>query len=152
MNPCDLCLRKMRLTVLAIALPTCALAWEFSPSPLCTLSHQSDGAHVQVTYDPRIPEYRMLLTLQKGSWALSKTFGVAFHGDRPLTIGTDRHEIDDGTLTVSDTGFGNVLNGLEFNQVAIAFTTSQSIELSLTGAAPEVRKFRSCAVHAPPSS
>ena len=140
----------MRLTILAICIPTFAGAWEFSPSPLCTLTHQSDRTRVQITHDPSIAEYRMVVTLRTGSWAPSKSFGIAFQGGRPLTIGTDRHEIDDSTLTVADTGFSNVLKGLEFNQLAIAFTTSQSLELNLTGAAPEVRKFRSCALQGPP--
>lgn len=142
----------MRLTVLAICLPTCAVAWEFSSDPLCTLSHESLHARVVITHDPGVPEYRMRLSLPTGAWANSETFGISFQGGRSLTIGTDRHQIDGATLTVSDAGFGNVLNGLEFNQMAIAFTTNQSRQLSLAGAAPEVRKFRKCALQAPPTS
>ncbi|MEO1457704.1 MAG: excinuclease ABC subunit B [Pseudomonadota bacterium] len=142
----------IRSITLAVFLPTFAAAWEFSPSPLCTLSHQSDRTHLEITYDPGIPEYRMSLDLLAGQWTSSKTFGMTFRGGRTHTIRTDRHEIDEKTLMVSDTGFGNVLDGLEFNAIAIAFTTSQSELVSLASAAPAVRKFRRCARKGPPTS
>lgn len=142
----------MRLTVLAVCLPTCAAAWEFSPAPLCTLSHKSREAQIEITHDPGIPIYQMTLSLLAEPWAGSETFGIAFRGGRSLTIGTGRHRIDDRTLTVADAGFGNVLDGLEFNQTATAFTSSQSLQISLAGAAPEVRRFRSCVLQGPPIS
>ena len=48
-------------------------------------------------------------------------FAIAFVGDSPFEITTNRHALsDDGqTLTVRDRGFGNVLNGMEFNTTAI---------------------------------
>ena len=139
----------IRLTLLLMCLPTWAAAWEFSPDPLCTLSHQSQTAEVVITHDPSVPVYRMRVSLVGDRWADSQTFGIAFRGGRSLTIGTDRHLIDNDTLSVADSGFGNVLDGLEYNLVAIAFTKSQSLQLSLDGAAPEVRKFRDCALQAP---
>ena len=139
----------MRLIALVVFLPTYASAWEFSLTPLCTLTHQSEHARIEITHDPAIPEYRMTLDLFTEPWARSETFGMTFRGGRSLTIGTNRHIIDKSRLSVSDTGFGNVLNGLEYNALAIAFTSSQSIQFSLAEAAPEVRKFRSCAKAGP---
>ena len=142
----------MRIIALTMFLPTCASAWEFSPHPLCTLSHQSESAQIEITYDPGVPEYRMTLNLLAEHWARSENFGITFRGERPLTIGTDRHEIDQGNLTVADTGFGNVLYGLEFNTIAIAFTSAQTEQFSLAGAPSAVRNFRSCALEDPPTS
>ncbi len=48
-------------------------------------------------------------------------------------------------MTVSDAGFGNVLDGLEYNQRAYAFTQDQTAEFSLDGAVKQVRIFRECA-------
>jgi hypothetical protein len=45
---------------------------------------------------------------------------------------------------VSDRGFGNVLDGLEFNQVALAATGDRVVSIDLDGAAPEVAAFRAC--------
>jgi hypothetical protein len=80
-------------------------------------------------------------------WPGSPAFGIRFEGARTLAIGTDRHRLsDDGrTLTVTDTGFGNVLDGLEFNATATATAGGVSVALDLTGAADPVRAFRACA-------
>ena len=142
----------MRLIMLIALLPTWAAAWEFTPYPLCTLSQASDAADVLITYDPSVPEYRMNIGLVSGRWSESERFGITFRGERPLTIGTDRHNIEGNDLSVADAGFGNVLNGLEFNDVAIAFTTKQTLQISLTGAAPRVQEFRKCAQNGPATS
>lgn len=142
----------MRLIILIACLPTFAGAWEFTPQPVCTLSQTSDTAEVVITHDPNIREYRMNIRLLEGGWAASERFGITYRGERPLTIGTDRHRIDGKDLSVADTGFGNVLNGLEFNDIAIAFTTKQTLQISLNGAAPRVQEFRKCAQTAPATS
>ena len=141
----------MRLTLLFIALPTLAAAWEFSPAPICTLSHAEAGAELVITHDPGLQEYRLDVT-RPGAWAASPTFGMAFQGGRGFSIGTDRHAIAGDTLTVRDSGFGNVLYGLEYNASAAAFTASQFIEVSLDGAAEPVRQFRDCAARPPATS
>ena len=73
-------------------------------------------------------------------------FAIRFDGPRGLTISTDRHVIlDDGaTLTVTDRGFGNVLNGLEFNDTATALLGDRAVAFALDGAGPAVRAFRAC--------
>ena len=135
----------MRLALLLIFTPFQALAWEFSPTPICTLSHETDEAELVITHDPAVPEYRLEISLGGDSWATSATFGIAFQGGAELTIGTDRHRTDGSTLSVADSGFGNVLDGLEFNRTATAFTESQTVAFSLAGARGPVRDFRDCA-------
>lgn len=135
--------------LLTLLFPTAAAPWEFTPFPMCTLSHTNNQAQVVITHDPSVPEYRLDLTVSGTGWKASPTFGIIFSGGRSLTIGTERHRINGSALSVSDVGFGNVLDGLEYNATATAFTASQEVQLSLAGAAPEVRKFRACAAQPP---
>ncbi len=136
----------MRLALAFLLLASPAAAWEFSPSPICTLSHSTEIADLRVTYDARLPEYGMTLTRRDTPWSPGPVFAIRFDGPRGLTISTDRHGLNDGgqSLTVADSGFGNVLNGLEFNDTATALLADQSVTIPLTGAAPEVQKFRAC--------
>jgi hypothetical protein len=80
-------------------------------------------------------------------WTASPPFALRFDGPRGMTLTTDRHRLSNGgrTLTVTDTGFGNVLDGLEFNRLATALTEGGALALSLDGAAGPVRAFRACA-------
>jgi hypothetical protein len=121
-------------------------AWEFTAAPVCTLRHAEGGAQVAVTYDPRLAEpYAIAITLAE-PWPESPGFGIRYDGARPLAIGTDRHRLTDAgrTLTVTDTGFGNVLDGLEFNATATARAGGRTVVLDLSGAAGPVRAFRAC--------
>ena len=127
-----------------------AAAWEFSDSPVCTLSHMTDEVAVTVTFDPALAEYAITLTLDGAPWPVVPAFAIAFDGAAPLVIQTDRHQLsDDGqSLRVTDTGFGNVLDGLEFNAtalgIALAFAGDRRVVVPLAGAAPAVREFRAC--------
>ena len=124
-----------------------AAAWEFTPSPVCTLSHATDEAEMRVTYDPRAAEpYEMNVTASDAPLPDAPVFSVEFAGPSALTISTNRHRRDPagGTLSVSDTGFGNVLDGLEFSATAVAVLGERRIPFPLAGAASEVRKFRAC--------
>lgn len=136
----------MRYALALCLLPGPLLAWEFSPSPICTLSEDTEAATLVITYDQSVPEYALTITLKTGTWADSPGFGMDFAGPRPVRIGTARHVIsgDRRTLSVVDRGFGNVLDGLEFNIRATAFTQSQSVSFSLESAAPAVEAFRAC--------
>ena len=136
------------LRVLSILLLSCgpALAWEVRTGSICELVHEGENASVRVTYDPAIPLYA--LEIMPGSpWADGPLFAMRFDGPRGNTIATDRHVITGGgsTLTVTDRGFGNVLNGLEFNHTATALLGDRAVALPLDGAAPAVREFRACA-------
>ncbi|MEO0702743.1 MAG: excinuclease ABC subunit B [Pseudomonadota bacterium] len=138
----------MRTVLFALTLLAApAHAWEFSPDPVCTLSHATPDADVAVTYDPASQEYAITLTRAETPWPTGIIFEIRFSGPRTLTISTTRHELsEDGrALTVRDRGFGNVLNGIEFNTTATAIINGPVISVPLTGAAPEVQKFRACA-------
>ena len=48
-------------------------------------------------------------------------------------------------LTVTDRGFGNVLDGLQFNEAATAFSGDTAVTVPLAGASEPVQAFRDCA-------
>lgn len=135
-----------RFAVIAALCASPAAGWEATIGPICALSHAETGGAMRLTYDPTLPEYAITVTRQDGEWSDAPVFAIAFFGPRGLTISTDRHSIDGKDVTVTDRGFGNVLNGLEFNDTATAFLGDQSVTVSLAGAAAEVRKFRDCVV------
>ncbi|MEM8539834.1 MAG: hypothetical protein AAGF25_02665 [Pseudomonadota bacterium] len=123
-----------------------AMAWEFKPGAVCVLDHEDENGSIQLTYDPSVPEYSISITPLR-PWGGGPIFAMRFEGAGSLTITTDRHSLSEGntTITVVDRGFGNVLNGLEFNQTATAQLGDQSVSFALNGAAAEVRRFRDCA-------
>lgn len=139
------------MRVIAVALsfliaPVPAMAWEFTPVPICTLFHQGSDMAVMVTYDPVGGDYAVHLS-REGGWPEAGVFTMRFEGPRGLTISTSTHMIeteDTRTLTVRDRGFGNVLNGLNFNQRAVAVLGDLEVAVSLDGAAPAVEEFRAC--------
>jgi hypothetical protein len=63
-----------------------------------------------------------------------------------LTISTQRQVIsgDRASVTVKDSGFGNVLDGLEFNNTATAILGNEAVTFGLENAGPAVRAFRAC--------
>ncbi len=136
----------MRLALALTLLVSPATAWEFSPSPICTLTQTTAEGTLTVTYDATMPEYTITITLPDAAWPDAPGFAMAFAGDRPIGIQTDRHELsDDGrSLTVTDTGFGNVLNGLEFNMRAYATSGDTTVGFVLSGIGPAIRDFRNC--------
>jgi len=132
--------------------PVAAIAWEFSPEPICTLTHSNAEADLTITFDASQPLYTLTITLKDGVWAQSPGFGMTFVGPMGLSISTGAHQINGSTLTVSDSGFGNVLNGLEFNTLARSFTEAQVVDMSLQSAAAPVRAFRACPSDVPATS
>lgn len=135
----------LRALVFVFFVSTPALAWEAQLGRVCELVHDEAGASVRVTYDPAIPQYAIAISLTR-AWPDSPVFAMRFAGPRGNIISTDRHVLsgDRATLTVTDSGFGNVLNGLEFNDTATALLGDEAVPLSLDGAAPAVREFRAC--------
>ena len=123
-----------------------AAAWEFSPRPICTISNDTGETAVTVTYDPAMALYEIRLTLDDATWTQGPVFAIRFEGAAGLTISTDRHQLLDGgrTLSVTDSGFGNVLNGLGGNNTAVAELGEQSVSVPLNGAAGPVEEFRAC--------
>lgn len=132
--------------VLALLLsPPAALAWEFSATSICILEHSEDAADMRLTYDPTNGEYAITVTRDE-PWPDGPVFSMRFDGRMPVFIQTDRHVTsEDGrSLTVTDRGFGNVLNGLQYNSFALSFLADEMAIVSLVGAAEEVAAFRAC--------
>ncbi|WP_419738840.1 hypothetical protein [Ruegeria sp.] len=137
----------MRFVLLSLLLGSPAYAWNATIGEICTLTHETEAEEIRLTYDPAQPLYTLEITRRAEGWTQTPWFAMRFEGPNPIEIGTPRHKLSDDAMSlfVSDTGFGNVLDGLEFNQTAYAFTQDDLTEFSLEGAAPEVRKFRTCA-------
>jgi hypothetical protein len=133
------------LTILVL-LATPAHAWEFAPVPVCTLSHKTADLSVRITYDPEVPIYEMSVSLKSDRWPKSAAFSITFTGGHALRIVTDSHRLsqDRQTLSVSDDGFGNVLDGVQFNTLAKARAGTRLAIIPLKDAAPAVQRFRSC--------
>ncbi len=136
----------MRALALICLIANPATAWEISALPVCTLSHTEGDTSLTVTYDPAAPQPYAIQVASATVWAEAPVFAMRFDGPAGLTISTDRHQIapDGQSVTVRDQGFGNVLDGLEFNSRATAILGDQVVGFSLNGAAPEVQKFRAC--------
>lgn len=122
-----------------------AMAWQVVPGNICEIRHAQDSAAVSVTYDLQSLDYAIAITLSE-PWVASTVFALRFDGPVSNMISTNRHTLsnDDATLTVTDRGFGNVLDGLEFNETATALLGEQVVVLSLAGAASAVQAFRAC--------
>lgn len=137
------------LAFLLFATP--ATAWEaFSEGPVCYLTHATEDAEVVVSHDRRKPLPYAIEIDRFETWAQGPVFMIQFDGPARNTISTGRHQMDaeNRKLTVTDRGFDNVLNGIERNFLAVAMTGSTATVIPLTGAAPEVEKFRNCSAAA----
>ena len=137
----------MRWIALLITLSSPAAAWEFQAGRPCVLKDAQPEATVRLTHDPIGPEYSITVTATS-PWVGGPIFALAFIGENPLRITTNRHVISpDGlSVTVTDRGFGNVLNGMEFNTKAIASLGAQDVEFDLDGVKAPMQPFRICAI------
>ncbi|MGI3186214.1 hypothetical protein [Nioella aestuarii] len=136
----------MRAVIVFIFLATPAHAWQSGyEGHLCTLTHSEPAVEVRLTFDPAGPLYTITVTAPE-PWPEAPYFGIRFAGAEPNTITTSRHQLDTTgrSLTVTDRGFSNVLDGLEFNETASAFAGLSAVDIDLDGAAPEVQAFRAC--------
>lgn len=122
-----------------------AHAWDFTPGAPCLLTHNTASMQLQLTYDPAIPLYSITVTLRE-PWPQAPSFGMRFDGPQGRVIGTDRHQLsnDGRSLTVTDRGFGNVLDGLQFNHTATAISGDVTVTIPLDGASEPVARFRTC--------
>ena len=137
----------MRLALIFALFSTPASAWEFSATPVCTIWHTTPAAEIAVTYDPRAPKpYALRITLATGEWPEQSPFQVRFDGPNRFTIATDRHRLAEkrSSVIAEDTGFDNVLLGLELNLVATAVLGDRAIAIPLAEAPSAVAKFRDC--------
>lgn len=123
-----------------------AVAWEAGvEGAICTLTHAEAGTQVRLTSDPSVPLYTITFS-GPDQWPVADRFSIRFDGAQTNTITTDRHVLSDNrrSLSVSDRGFGNVLDGLQFNDRATGISGEAALAVSLDGAAPEVAAFRAC--------
>lgn len=136
---------RMRLSLLFALLAAPAAAWDFTPGLPCVLTHKTADAEIELTYDPTQPLYSVTVR-PNAPFSGGAVFSMRFDGPTGMTISTDRHAIspDGSAVTVVDTGFGNVLNGLQFNTTATALLGDRTISFPLAGAAVPVAKFRVC--------
>jgi hypothetical protein len=131
---------RMRALIALLLIAAPVHAWDFTSVPVCTIAEDTADLSIRVTYDPSQPEpYAISLTRTDVPWPATDSFGLRFDGPAALTIGTARHQLsaDGRTLTVSDTGFGNVLDGLALNGTATALAgdTADGSRPSLRGVA-----------------
>jgi hypothetical protein len=138
----------MRALIALLLLAAPAQAWDFTPIPVCTIAEDTPTLSIRVTFDPAQPEPYAISLTRPDPWPVTESFGLRFDGPQAMTIGTARHRVsEDGrTLTVSDTGFDNVLNGLALNATATALAGGAEVPFDLTGAAAAVEAFRACGV------
>lgn len=144
----------MRILLALAVLPLPAAAWEFSPDPICTLTHQAEDAEIVITYDAALPEYTLTVTLRSGTWPDAPVFYMNYPNGVGPDISTNRHVLsDDSTaLIVRDRGFENVLIGLEENGLLYASSGDLRVSADAALAAPVVAQFRACPSDVPPTS
>lgn len=130
----------MRVFCALILCANPALAWEFSATPICTLDNLGTDPKVTVTHDGQI--YAIQLDAPQG-WPDAPVFTIRFVPNGPV-ISTTRHRITGTVLEVTDSGFGNVLNGLQYNQTAEASLGDTTVAFDLSSAADPVAAFRAC--------
>ncbi|WP_317055077.1 hypothetical protein [Roseovarius rhodophyticola] len=142
----------MRHIALLCLLPTSLHAWEFTPGLPCRLSHETPDAAIELTYDPTRPLYTVTIT-RTAPWPQTENFQMQFTGPQARRIGTDRHQLSEDlqSLTVADTGFGNVLDGLQFNVTTTAIAGETRVPFPLAGIAEPLAAFRACDPSAPVS-
>mgnify|MGYP000046903108 FL=1 len=117
-----------------------ALAWEFSISPICTVTDRGSDTGLKLTFDGEL--YALHLSHIEG-WQNAEVFAIRFAPNGPF-IQTTWHQIDGQTLSVSDAGFGNVLKGLQDNQVAQVLLGKTFRDIDLSGAYTPVENFKNC--------
>ncbi|MDZ4085587.1 MAG: excinuclease ABC subunit B [Tabrizicola sp.] len=138
----------MRMLIALCLLAAPASAWEFTATPVCTITHETPDLALRITFDPAQPQPYSIALTRPIPWETTETFGLRFDGPAAMTIGTGRHQLsrDGMTLTVSDTGFDNVLDGLAYNARGTALAGATEVPFDLTGARPAVEAFRACDV------
>ena len=136
----------MRSLFALLLFATPATAWEFTPIPVCTIAEDTPDVSIRVTFDPALAEPYTISLTRPAPWPETVAFGLRFDGPAALTIGTSRHRLspDGRTLSVSDTGFGNVLDGMALNHTATALAGEAEVPFDLAGARPAVDAFRAC--------
>lgn len=136
----------MRTLIAFLLLGSPALAWDFSPDPICRISEKQDLVEINLTFDHASGVYAIAFTKLEAPWDQGQQFSIRFEGPRPKLIRTDRHvfSVDGYTLTARDTGFGNVLDGLQYNTLAALETGDERIFIQIHKSFPAMEAFRKC--------
>lgn len=136
----------MRWSIALLLLAAPAHSWEFTATPICTIAEDTSGLSIRVTHDPAAPEPYAITLTRPDPWPATESFGLRFEGPAGMTIGTNRQTLspDGRSLTVTDKGFGNVLDGLALNVTGTALAGETEVPFDLAGAAPAVEAFRAC--------
>ena len=134
------------ICLLALLATSAAADWQFEETTVCVLTGEATNSVVIVTHDYAEGRYTIAMQQPGETWQPGPTLSIAFEGQRPLTIGTDQHVLSEAgdVLSVSDRGFGNVLDGMQFNEQMTILTGDHSVVVSLDQAAPAVQQFRDC--------
>ena len=137
------CLCRISIALLTLTAP--ANAWEFTPGSPCLLTSPPGDVAMALTYDPSAPRYTVSITAPE-PWPKSQLFVMQFDGPTARQIGTNRHTLsDDGrTLTVTDSGFGNVLDGMAGGGQVVALAGDVAVVISLSGVEAPLAAFRAC--------
>ncbi len=139
-------LPTMHLIFLLLALlPFQAQAWTFTPGQICRLTHETPDAKIELTYDPAKPLYSVTIS-RAAPLPNVEPFTMRFIGAAGRVISTRSHTFNDEktAVTAQDQGFGNVLDGLQFNNTAEAILGTTTIQFPLDGAAEPTAQFRKC--------
>ncbi len=107
---------------------------------MCTVTDATSQTALKMTFDGQI--YALHLTHPDG-WVNADVFAIRFAPNGPF-IQTTRHEINGNTLSVADAGFGNVLRGLQINQLAQVMLGDTARQIDLNGAFEPVEAFKNC--------
>jgi hypothetical protein len=136
---------RVILSLLFLSFAAPAAAWTFTPGLPCRLSHATPEVEVVLTYDPRGPLYTITLTRPE-PWPEAPVFSLTYRGPFGRRIVTDRHQLSNGgrSLTVTDRGFGNVLEGLIQDNVFTAEAGDTMVSVPLAGAAGPTAAFAKC--------
>lgn len=140
----------MRIILLfALLVPLQAQAWTFTPGLICRLSHETQDAAIELTYDLSGPLYSLTIS-RADPLPNVEPFVMRFNGPAGRVISTNSHTFSDDqtAATAQDKGFGNVLDGLQFNDTAEAILGTTTLTFPLQGAADPVARFRACEVTA----
>lgn len=133
----------MRLILALLLAASPASAWEFYPRPVCMIAHEGSGVEIIVSHDLNRPEPYTITIRRNGGWVNAPIFALRFDPVGP-TISTNRHQLSDDKLSVADSGFGNVLNGLSQNRTVTLLNGDTALPVPLDGAAAAVEAFLSC--------
>ena len=136
----------MRALFIFLMSTSAAFAWNFTPDPICRVTEKQDLLEINLTYDHATEIYAIAFTKSEAPWEQGAQFSIRFEGPRPKLIRTNRHEFsaDGYTLTASDTGFGNVLDGIQYNTLAAIQTGDERIFIQIHKSFPAMEAFRKC--------